>query len=201
MAEYDDTQPVGTAPAGGGSWFADHKYAVIGGGAVLLIGAYLLFKNKSASSTASTTGSSVYEIAPGYLTSGGAYGSGIGTDQSIAGGTSGGTTGGVVSGVNSLTPTSTATLDTEQLVGGGYSPPYSGGNFGSSVTTSNGVFNWVQTGAQATADQAAGTQLFYQPSPGSFAPVPAGSVTGPGGWFVNGTPTPLYTESPAATGY
>lgn len=152
----DDTYSSGS---GGGSWLSDHKYAVIGGGAVLLIGAYLFLKNRSSSSSSTaggslgtSTGPAVYEIAPGYLspggggyssgypTSGGTYGSGIGTDQSIAGGTQTGQTGGSVSGTNPYTPTSTATLDNPPAAPAAPSSPsgflrISGPSVGSQLTS------------------------------------------------------------------
>ena len=99
---YDDT---GSSGGGVGTWLSTHKGAAAGGGLVLLIAVYVYIKRKSSASSSSSSGSTgtstgpaVYEVAPGSLTSGGAYGSSIGYDQGIAGGAVGGSTGGGVSG-------------------------------------------------------------------------------------------------------
>ena len=186
--------PSDAGGGGAGSWISQHKGAAAGIGIAGLVGLYLFLKNRSSSSSGSggsvgtSTGPAVYEIAPGYLQSGGglSYGAGQGYGQTIAGNTVTGTTGGGPSG---LTPTSGAALKSEALVGGGYGPPAGSTTV---IDSAGKQYTWLSTGAQGLAAQQAGIPLEYQPAPGQFSPVPQGSLTGTGGWFVGGQPTPVF---------
>ena len=86
MIPPPDDSSVGTGGGGGGagSWVSSHKGVLIGGLVVLGVGGYFLLKgNGSSGSSGTTTGSSIYEIAPG--TTGGSTGStGSGSGSSLA---------------------------------------------------------------------------------------------------------------------
>lgn len=183
---------------GAGVWLKQHKGVAIAGGAAAV---FLLVKSRS-SSTGSTGGL------------GGLFGAPAGTTTSSAGTVSGAygypstsqldqynQLAGAISNLNDQVSAIQASnpaqvvaglppagLQTETLVGGGYGPPTGA----TSVTAGGQTYNWVQSGGQALAAQQAGVPLDYQPSPGVFAPIPANSLTGPGGWFIGGKPTPLY---------
>lgn len=190
--------PPAAPPGKGGAWIRQHKgLAIAGGGAVL----FLVLKSRS-SSSGTTSGLGGLFGAPAATsttstgTVSGAYGypstSQLDQYNQLAGAIS--NLNDQVQAIQASNPAQAvstlppAGLQTETLVGGGYGPP----SGATSVTAGGQTYNWVQTGAQALAAQQAGVPLAYQPSPGVFAPIPANSLTGPGGWFIGGKPTPLY---------